>query len=122
MIDKVSALHNPGQNALLKEKICECGAQELQYYSPHSRFNKVFKYRGAYRQAKYLEAEDTKSQDSIVGLFVQTVMYFNHYFIKAISIITVIILSVSTLVTESCLGLYELQELSPGYNTTLQIW
>ena len=82
--------------------------------------NAIDAYRNAYSAAKYLDETDSNGQESpdrpdisdselnLCKRFMQTGMYIGQYVVKVLSIASMILLTISTLVIESCLGLFSI--------------
>ena len=75
--------------------------------------NAIDAYKNAYSAAKYLDETDSgespavsDNELSICKRITQTGMYIGQYVVKVLSIASMILLTISTLVIESCLGLF----------------
>ena len=82
--------------------------------------NAIDAYKNAYSAAKYLDETDSTDQESPGGpdtsesklslcqRIMQTGMYIGQYAVRVLSIVSMILLTISTLVIESCLGLFSI--------------
>ena len=111
--------------------------------------NAIDAYKRAYSAAKYLDETGSSDGPSETNLnlcqrLIQTAMFIGQYLVKFLSIATMCLLAISTLIIESCLGLFsfrflywlfdeseflktnqglmELKELTPDYEINRKIW